>query len=70
MSIRRVLLLCSAMCLAALPLSAQQYTIKFATLAPEGSTWMKIMREFDTTVRTESGGRLGLQTVPGRCRLR
>ena len=49
----------------ALPLSAQQYTIKFATLAPEGSTWIKVMRELDTAVRADSGGRLGFKLYPG-----
>lgn len=47
---------------AALPLdreaTAQEYAIKFATLAPEGSTWMNIMREYDAAVREESKGRL------------
>jgi len=44
---------------------AQQYTIKFATIAPEGSTWMKVMREYDAVVRKESGGRLGFKIYPG-----
>ena len=26
---------------------AQEYTIKFATVAPDGSTWMKVMKEYD-----------------------
>lgn len=44
---------------------AQQYTIKFATLAPEGSTWMNVMREYDAAVRKESGGRLGFKIYAG-----
>ncbi|TAK61363.1 MAG: ABC transporter substrate-binding protein, partial [Bacteroidetes bacterium] len=28
-------------------LFSQEHTIKFATVAPEGSTWITIMREFD-----------------------
>ena len=44
---------------------AQQYTIKFATIAPEGSTWMNVMREYDAAVRKESGGRLGFKIYPG-----
>lgn len=40
---------------------AQQYTIKFATVAPEGSTWMNVMREYDAVVRKESGGRVGFK---------
>lgn len=45
--------------------SAQQYTIKFATLAPDGSTWMNVMREYDKAIRAESGGRLGFKVYPG-----
>jgi TRAP-type C4-dicarboxylate transport system substrate-binding protein len=44
---------------------AQQYTIKFATLAPEGSTWIKIMRDYDKAVREQSGGRLGFKIYAG-----
>ena len=40
---------------------AQQYTIKFATLAPEGSTWMNVMKEYDAAIRKESGGRMGFK---------
>ncbi|MBI1806622.1 MAG: TRAP transporter substrate-binding protein DctP [Ignavibacteria bacterium] len=46
-------------------LLGQQYTIKFATLAPEGSTWMNVMKEYDQAVRKESNGRLGFKTYPG-----
>jgi TRAP-type C4-dicarboxylate transport system substrate-binding protein len=49
----------------ALQLSAQQYTIKFATLAPEGSTWITVMREYDQVIRKESGGRLGFRIYAG-----
>ena len=45
--------------------SAQQFTVKFATLAPEGSTWIKIMRDFDKTVREQSGGRVGFKIYAG-----
>jgi TRAP-type transport system periplasmic protein len=44
---------------------AQQYTIKFATVAPEGSTWIKIMREYDKAVRAATGGRAGFKIYPG-----
>lgn len=40
---------------------AQQYTIKFATLAPEGSGWIKVMREYDKAIREQSGGRVGIK---------
>jgi len=45
--------------------SAQQFTVKFATLAPEGSTWIKIMRDFDKTVREQSNGRVGFKIYAG-----
>ncbi len=48
-----------------LQLSAQQYTIKFATLAPEGSTWITVMKEYDQIIRKESGGRLGFKIYAG-----
>ncbi len=47
-------------------LHAQEYTIKFATVAPDGSTWMNIMREYDAAVRKESGGRIGFRIYPGQ----
>jgi len=46
-------------------LHAQQYTIKFATLATEGSTWLNVMKEYDQAVRKESGGRLGFKIYAG-----
>jgi TRAP-type C4-dicarboxylate transport system substrate-binding protein len=39
--------------------------IKFATLAPEGSTWMKIMHELDTELRQQTENRLGFKFYPG-----
>lgn len=44
---------------------AQQYTIKFATLAPDGSTWMNVLKEYDQAIRKESGGRMGFRMYPG-----
>ncbi|MDE3058845.1 MAG: TRAP transporter substrate-binding protein DctP [Bacteroidota bacterium] len=44
---------------------SQEYTIKFATLAPEGSTWMNVMHEYDNAIRKESGGRLGFKIYAG-----
>lgn len=40
---------------------AQQYLIKFATVAPEGSSWLKVMREYDKAIREQSGGRVGFR---------
>ena len=36
-----------------LPLFTQQHIIKFVTLAPEGSTWINVMREYDAAVRKD-----------------
>lgn len=44
---------------------AQEHIIKFATLAPEGSTWINVMKEYDAAVRKESGGRLGFRIYAG-----
>ena len=45
--------------------SAQEFTIKFATLAPEGSAWITVMKEYDQAIRKESGGRLGFKIYAG-----
>jgi TRAP-type C4-dicarboxylate transport system substrate-binding protein len=39
--------------------------IKIATLAPEGSTWMNLMRELDTRVRQATAGEVGFKFYPG-----
>ena len=39
--------------------------IKFATLAPEGSLWMKAMREIDDAVRERTENRVGFKFYPG-----
>ena len=44
---------------------SQQYVIKFATLSPEGTTWLNIMKEYDRAIRQESGGRMGFKIYPG-----
>ena len=62
---RRMLVTLMAALVCTCSLFGQQYTIKFATLAPDGSTWMKVMKEYDQAVRKESGGRLGFKIYPG-----
>lgn len=44
---------------------AQEHIIKFATIAPEGTTWMNVMKEYDAAIRKESGGRLGFKIYAG-----
>lgn len=39
--------------------------IKFATLAPEGTTWMNVMRAFDQEVRERTENRVGFKFYPG-----
>ncbi len=43
----------------------KKYVIKFATLAPERSTWMKVMREFDADVRQATNGQVRFKIYPG-----
>jgi len=45
--------------------NAQVFTIKFASLAPDGSTWMNVMREFDEAIRKETNGDMGFKIYPG-----
>ncbi|MFQ5893691.1 MAG: TRAP transporter substrate-binding protein DctP, partial [Nitrospinota bacterium] len=42
-----------------------RYEIKFATLAPEGSTWLNIMRQLDNDIYERTGGKLGFRIYPG-----
>lgn len=44
---------------------AAQYTLKFATLAPPGSTWMNLLEEWGEIVKTRSNGRLQLKFYAG-----
>lgn len=41
------------------------YVLKFATLAPQGSTWMNIIADWAAKVDKESHGRLKLKLYPG-----
>jgi TRAP-type C4-dicarboxylate transport system substrate-binding protein len=45
--------------------AAKRYLIKFATVAPEGSTWMLHMRRVDKELRQKTGERLGFRLYPG-----
>lgn len=42
-----------------------KYVIKFATLAPEGSTWMNVMRELDKAIRDSTNGEVKFKIYPG-----
>jgi TRAP-type C4-dicarboxylate transport system substrate-binding protein len=45
--------------------SEKKFLIKFATIAPEGSTWIKHIKGLDKTLRQKSDGQLGLRLYPG-----
>jgi len=42
-----------------------KYIIKFAAVAPEGSTWIKHMKMLDQDIRAESNGQLGFRIYAG-----
>ncbi|WP_158675460.1 TRAP transporter substrate-binding protein [Thiohalobacter thiocyanaticus] len=44
---------------------AADHTLKFATLAPPGSTWMNLLEDWGREVEQRSGGRLELKFYPG-----
>jgi len=44
---------------------AQEYLIKVATIAPDGSTWINVLREYDVQIRKESNGRIGFKIYAG-----
>ncbi|MGB5177190.1 MAG: TRAP transporter substrate-binding protein DctP [Gammaproteobacteria bacterium] len=49
-----------------LPLQAERvYTLKFATLAPAGTTWVNMLQDWADEVRRESRGRLRFKIYPG-----
>jgi len=54
---------CAALLLAA-PAGAQT-VIKFATLAPEGSAWMNVMKKFADEVKQKTAGRVKFRMYPG-----
>ena len=45
--------------------AAGPFIIKFATLAPEGSSWMNHMKELDRRVREKSKGQVGFRIYAG-----
>ncbi len=45
--------------------AAAQQIVKIATLAPEGSTWMTVLRAYQATVEEASGDRLQFRIFPG-----
>ena len=60
-----LLLLAQGLFLPTAGYAAKRYLIKFATVAPEGSTWMQHMRRLDKALRQKTDGRLGFRLYPG-----
>lgn len=48
-----------------LPLSAAEHEIKTSVLAPEGSTWVKVLEQMSQELQQKSNGRLALKLYPG-----
>jgi TRAP-type C4-dicarboxylate transport system substrate-binding protein len=44
---------------------SQKYTIKFATLAPEGSTWLKVMEEYNQEIKDATNNEVRFKIYPG-----
>jgi TRAP-type C4-dicarboxylate transport system substrate-binding protein len=63
MTMFRTALLAASLALASL--SAQAQTIKFGTLAPEGSPWHQIARDMAAQWKTISGGKIDVRIYPG-----
>lgn len=59
------LLVCLLALLPSAVLAADAYVLKFATLAPQGSTWMNIIGDWAKQVEKESAGRLSFKLYPG-----
>jgi TRAP-type C4-dicarboxylate transport system substrate-binding protein len=45
--------------------AAEPLTIKFATVAPEGSTWMNTMKELDKVIRQKTQGQIAFRVYAG-----
>ena len=43
----------------------QTYTLRIATLAPAGSSWMKVVNAWNKTLQEKTNGRLKIQVYPG-----
>lgn len=67
MLLRTFTALCLALPLALGPslLPAEETVIKFATLAPEGSTWMKVMQEWNKALMEKTGNQVKFRMYQG-----
>lgn len=62
---RKVILLALLFCFPAAAPAQDSWTLKFATLAPEGTGWVKAMTDWADRVDKESQGRLKIKLYPG-----
>src|SRR5256885_16567935 len=58
------ILLAALLCLGA-SAQAQEATLKIATLAPEGSSWMNLFHAWGKTVEEHSGGKIKVKFYAG-----
>ena len=65
MIISRTAAVLAALLLAAPAFAQDAKVIKFATLAPDGSTWMKVMTDLSKELEKETGGKLKFKFYPG-----
>lgn len=60
-----LVLMCTLALASASARAEQGYVLKFATLAPEGTTWMNLLEEWAARVKKESNGRLVFKIYAG-----
>ena len=65
MKIIRPVLAAAIVVACAIPVAAQQVQLKMATLAPEGSTWMKAAREASEEIAVKTSNRVKFRFYPG-----
>jgi TRAP-type C4-dicarboxylate transport system substrate-binding protein len=65
MNVKRVLLSLVAMCLVTQISTAQGVRLKIATMAPDGTIWMKELREAADEIKEKTDGRVSFRFYPG-----
>jgi len=56
---------CNLLCMRGEAAATPNYLVKFAAVAPEGSTWIKHMEGLDQSIRSKSGGKIGFRVYAG-----
>ncbi len=65
MTIFRRISFITALCIGSLALPAQAATFKIATLSPEGSGWMKVLRKAGKNIEERTNGEVKFKFYPG-----